>query len=105
MQLPALDFSTTIALIAALSAAASYGTTYILRQFIHGWVAAAPNRSKPWYFRALLRTCACVVGGAFGYLLMRDATGLSIGFSAGAMNTFLVMKVKERIERKTREDQ
>jgi hypothetical protein len=45
------------------------------------------------------------VGAALGYFVMRSPAGLGIGFSAGAVNTFLVMKVKERIERKTREDQ
>jgi MFS family permease len=105
MELPALDPVSTIMLVTAIAAVGSYGVTFTLKQLLAGWTLAKPDRKKPWFQSALLRACSCAVGAALGYFVMRSPAGLGIGFSAGAVNTFLVMKVKERIERKTREDQ
>lgn len=103
MELPALDPVSTILFVTAIAAVGSYGVTYTLKQFLMGWVLAKADRKKPWFQSGLLRTCSCVVGAALGYFIMRDPAGLGIGFSAGAINTFLVMKVKERIDQKSKE--
>jgi hypothetical protein len=34
---------------------------------------------------------------------MRDPIGLGLGFSAGAMNTYIVMKVRQHVANKAKE--
>lgn len=102
MELPALDPVSIISLVTGIAAVGSYGVTFALRQLLLGWVQAKAGRRKPWFQSALLRICSCFTGAALGYYVLRDPAGLGIGFAAGAVNTFIVMKVKEHVHRKSK---
>jgi hypothetical protein len=103
MELPALDAISTIMLVTAIAAIGSYGVTFTIKQLLAGWTLAKPDRKKPWFQSALLRACSCAVGAALGYFVMRDPIGLGLGFSAGAMNTYIVMKVRQHVANKAKE--
>lgn len=104
MELPTLDAVSMIMLVAGIAAIGSHGTTYALKQLFAGWVAAKAGRKKPWFQCGVLRACSCFVGAALGYFVMRDHVGLGIGFAGGAINTYIVMKVKAHVDRRSKDE-
>lgn len=75
----------------ALSAVASWGFTQVVKPFIKD------RLEKPKAIGAI-RGLALLVGAIVGASLDLTAQGLWLGLAAGALNTVIVAKVKEKLK-------
>ena len=94
-----LDTVGTVGVVLALSAGASYGMTQIVKSLWQGWLARR-KAAEPWFYNATLRTVACVAGAVLGFYNLGAPLGVGLGFAAGALNTFIVHKVKKYLAAK-----
>lgn len=96
VELPSLE---VILFVVAISGAASWGVTQILRQAIMGLLKYHKIDHSPWWYNSSLRVLSLLSGGVCGYLL-GGMVGLLMGVGCGGLNTFLVAQIKAFLKKK-----
>jgi hypothetical protein len=102
IQLPNVD---VIVYLVVISGVVSWGGVEIFKKAISGLLLSKKINHQPWWFNSVCRLSSCVLGLITGMTLCGDkniSCGL-IGFSAGALNSFLVMMIKKYLKKKVQE--
>ena len=88
-----------IAIISAVVACASFGLLQVIKGFLK------PIRKKyrikkndAWWYDAMVRALALVIGGSMGHMLLVNEYGWLIGIGAGAMNSIIYKTVSRRVK-------
>jgi len=75
-----------------ISSLITYAITEIAKPLLKSKIKDASL--KTFYVRLI----ACISGGASGYTLVPNSLGFWIGFSSGAINSFVVAIIKHKVE-------